>query len=196
MNTVILYYSGYGHTRMVAEHIKKGIKKHGHQVHLLSTADVHDQMQLLDEADTIVFGSPTYFGDVAAGFRQFMESTGRIWYNQQWQNKFAAGFTNSSTQSGDKLHTLMSIFLFASQHSMIWIPLGIMPKHDASGHQLGEPNGLGSYMGLMTVSGNDANGFSAPSDLHTAEAFGARIAALTDQLKNKTSLTTLNPVNQ
>lgn len=190
MKIVILYYSGFGHTRMVAEHIKSGIEKHGQQVYLLSTADAKDHMQLLNEADTIVFGSPTYFGDVAAGFRQFMESTGRIWYNQQWKNKLAAGFTNSSTQSGDKLHALMSIFLFASQHSMTWIPLGIMPKHDASGNQLGEPNGLGSYMGLMTVSGNDTNGFSEPSDLQTAEAFGTRLAELTTQLRYNTTLLT------
>lgn len=189
MHIAIIYHSGSGHTQMVAEHIREGMLDTGVSATLISASDAAAKPDLLNDADTMVFGSPTYFGNVSAAFKQFMESTGSIWYHQRWKNKLAAGFTHSSTLSGDKFHTLNSLFLFAAQHGMLWIPLGIMPAHDQhTGLQLPEPNGLGSYMGLMTYSGNDAGGFNEPLDLQTAKAFGKRIAQLTQfhfkQIKN------------
>jgi multimeric flavodoxin WrbA len=180
MQVAIIYHSGFGHTLIVAEEIKKGILETGVNVTLVDAESAITNTELLNEVDTLVFGSPTYFGNVSAEFKKFMEATGTIWYKQLWRNKLAAGFTHSSTLSGDKFRTLNSLFLFAAQHSMLWIPLGIMPQHDKhTGLQLPEPNGLGSYMGLMTYSGNDAAGFNQPLDLKTAFAFGKRIGELT-----------------
>ncbi len=180
MQAAIIYHSGFGHTKIVAEQIEKGILTTGIHTILVDVESASNQLDVLNKSNTIVFGSPTYFGNVSAEFKKFMESTGSIWYNQLWKNKLAAGFTHSSTLSGDKFHTLNSLFLFAAQHSMLWIPLGIMPQHDkTTGLQLPEPNGIGSYTGLMTYSGNDVNGFNLPLDLNTAFAFGKRIGELT-----------------
>ena len=108
-----------------------------------------------------------------------MESTATIWFNQKWKGKLATGFTNSSTRNGDKLHTLNSLSLFAAQHGMMWIPLGIMPTYDENGKQNAEPNGMGSYLGLMTMSANSHKTFTPPEDLGSAELFGRRIAQVT-----------------
>jgi NAD(P)H dehydrogenase (quinone) len=89
---------------------------------------------------------------------------------------------------GDKLNSLISLSLFAAQHSMIWLPVGILPQYDEEGRQLDEPNGLASYLGLMTISNNSHKAFSAPHDLHTAELFGQRIGKSTIQLKSKNSI--------
>lgn len=180
MPVKIVYHSGYGHTEVVALEIRKGLADAGMPVSLVKAADAAKQPELLNDADTLVFGSPTYFGNVSAEFKLFMEATASIWYQQRWKNKLAAGFTHSSTLSGDKFHTLSSMALFAAQHSMLWMPLGILPAHDKqTGLQLAGPNGLGSYLGLMTYSGNDSGGFNSPLDLKTAYAFGQRIAELT-----------------
>lgn len=182
MKIVIIYHSGYGHTKIVAEHIQKGALREVEEVKLLSTLEAQDDFESLHEADTIVFGSPTYMGTVSADFKKFMEATGKFWYSQKWKDKFAAGFTNSSTLNGDKLNTLQQLALFAAQHSMLWISTGILPKFE-NDMQLEEPNGLGSYLGLMTLSDNSTKQVNPPKGIQTAELFGQRIAQITKQLK-------------
>jgi len=181
MKIAIVYHSGFGHTKMVAERIAKGAKNILPSVQLFSTEEAMTQSHKLLESDTIVFGSPTYFGNVSAEFKRFMESTGNIWAQQRWKNKMAAGFTNSSSTNGDKLSTLLSLSIFAAQHSMMWIPLGILPKYDDAGIQLPDHNGMASYLGLMTLSSN-AYQFKEPTELTTAELFGQRIAEVTKQV--------------
>lgn len=182
MIIVIIYHSGYGHTKIVAEHIQKGASKELEQVTLLSTLEAQDNFELLHQADTLVFGTPTYMGTISADFKKFMEATEKFWYSQKWKDKFAAGFTNSSTLNGDKLNTWQQLSLFASQHSMLWIPTGILPKFE-NDKQLEEPNGLASYLGLMTLSDNSTKNVNPPKGLETAELFGERIAQITKQFK-------------
>lgn len=183
MKIVIIYHSGYGHTKIVAEHIYKGASKELEEVVLLSTLQAQENFQLLHEADTLVFGCPTYMGTVSADFKKFMEATGKFWYTQNWKDKLAAGFTNSSTLNGDKLNTLQQLSLFASQHSMLWISTGILPKFE-NDQQLDEPNGLASYLGLMTLSDNSTKKVNQPKGLQTAILFGQRIAQITKQFKH------------
>lgn len=182
MKIVIIYHSGYGHTKIVAENILKGASRELEQVSLVSTLEAQDDFELLHQADTLVFGSPTYMGTVSAEFKKFMEATGKFWYSQKWKDKFAAGFTNSSTLNGDKLNTLQQLSLFASQHSMLWISTGILPKFE-NDKQMEEPNGLASYLGLMTLSDNSTKQVNLPKGLETAELFGQRIAQITKKLK-------------
>lgn len=182
MKVVIIYHSGYGHTKIVAEYIQKGASRALEHVNLLSTLEAQDNFELLHQADTLVFGSPTYMGTISADFKNFMESTGKFWYSQKWKDKFAAGFTNSSTLNGDKLNTLQQLSLFAAQHSMLWISTGILPKFE-NDKQLDAPNGLASYLGLMTLSDNATKEVNLPLGLETAELFGERIAQITKQFK-------------
>ena len=183
MKIAIVYHSGYGHTKIVAERISKGARQILDDVQLITSKEAIEHTHVLQEADTLVFGSPTYFANVSAEFKIFMESTGAIWAKQLWKNKLAAGFTNSSSRNGDKLNTLTNLSLFAAQHGMVWLPLGIMPQYDSTGNQLPEPNGMASYLGLMTLSNNSHDDFHEPADLHTAELFGQRLATVTLQLK-------------
>lgn len=180
MKIIIIYHSGYGHTKIVAEHIQKGASREIKEVTLLSTLEAHDNFDLLHQADTLIFGSPTYMGTISADFKKFMEATGKFWYTQKWKDKFAAGFTNSSTINGDKLNTLQQLSLFAAQHSMLWISTGILPQFEDN-KQLDKPNGLASYLGLMTLSDNATNKLIPPKGLETAELFGQRIAQITKQ---------------
>ncbi len=182
MKVVIIYHSGYGHTQTVARQIQSGAKTVLEHVTLLSTLEAVENISLLHEADTLVFGCPTYMGTVSAGFKQFMEATSKFWYAQTWKDKFAAGFTNSSTLNGDKLNTLQQLSLFAAQHSMLWISNGILPKFE-NNLSLPEPNGLASYLGLMTLSDNATKDITLLQGLETAELFGRRIATITKQFK-------------
>jgi NAD(P)H dehydrogenase (quinone) len=175
----IIYHSAAGHTRAVAEHMANSMRDERADVLLLSV-DKEDALEQLHKADTIVFGCPTYFGNESAAFKVFMERTAHFWYKQLWRDKLAAGFTNSSTMNGDKLHTLMSISLFAAQHGMVWISQGIVPRY-INDHQTDGQNRMGSFLGLMTQSDNSIKEVSPlhPGDSLTIELFARRIVDIT-----------------
>ena len=191
MKIAIAYHSGFGHTKLVAERIANSIRDEGPHALLYDVTSPKTDLVQLSDADTIVFGSPTYFGNVYAEFKTFMELTANIWYHQRWKDKFAAGFTNSSTRNGDKFNTLIGLLTFAAQHSMIWIPLGILPQHDEAGRQKQERNGMASYIGLMTMATNSHTDFLPPEDLMTADLFGKRLAAITIQNRKLQTTSTI-----
>jgi NAD(P)H dehydrogenase (quinone) len=184
MNIVIVYHSGYGHTKIVAEHIRKGAAPEAERVSIISTLEAQNNFEWLHAADAIVFGCPTYMGAVSAAFKKFMEATGKFSYEQSWKDKLAAGFTNSSTLIGDKTNTIQQLAAFAAQHGMLWVSTGVLSEFE-NDQQLEKPNGLGSYLGLMTVSDNAIDQVNPPKGLYSAELFGRRIALITKQIKCK-----------
>lgn len=173
----IVYHSPYGHTAKVASYIAQGAEQTGIQVHLMSIETV--DWELLDQAEAIIFGCPTYMGSAPADFKAFMDASSKRWFNRSWQGKLAAGFTNSGGLSGDKLMVLQQINLFAMQHGMLWAGLPLMP----TGSSPQDLNRLSSCLGLMTQSENASVEITPPQgDLDTALWFGEYIAQLTQRL--------------
>ncbi len=189
----IVFHSDYGHTEQVAKRLYEELQSDQAEVHLIPVCDAESALDQLHQSDTIIFGSPTHFGGVSAAFKKFMEQTGSFWYKQLWKDKLAAGFTNSSTLSGDKLNTLISISLFAAQHSMHWINLGIMPRF-INDEQTDGQNRISAYIGLMTQSDNSIKEVSPihSGDLVTIQLFAHRILQVTIQLKYKQTLKNKN----
>lgn len=176
----IVYHSRAGHTERLARLLAREMTTDRSEAQLVSVAEAQAHPDLLHNADTIVFGSPTYFGNVSAEFKQFMESTGEFWYKQPWKDKLAAGFTLSSTINGDKLNTLEAMMLFACQHSMNWISLGVLPRFLHNEQTEGQ-NRLASYIGLMEQCDNGEKVINNqhPGDVLTAELFARRIVQVT-----------------
>jgi len=122
-NVVVVYHSGYGHTRVMAQAVAQGVERHlGSTCQLIPVEEVEDHWDRLHRADAIIFGAPTYMGSASAPFKAFMEATAAFYLAQPWRDKLAAGFTNSGSLCGDKLNTLLQLAVFAAQHSMIWVP--------------------------------------------------------------------------
>jgi NAD(P)H dehydrogenase (quinone) len=185
----IVYHSGYGHTTNQAEAVAAGIRGlPGIDLAVLAISaegELTDaDWERLDASDTIVFGSPTYMGMASWQFKRFADASSKRWFSQAWKDKLAAGFTNSASMNGDKHSTLHYFITLAMQHGMLWASTGLMPANtkDASRDDV---NYLGSYAGLMAQSPADAGTDEAPpkGDLATAEAFGRRIAELTQTLR-------------
>ncbi len=177
---VIVYHSGFGHTKVLAEAVEKGATGENVHVQLLSVEEVENHWDDLDRADAIVFGSPTYMGSVSGPFKQFMDSTSTRWMEGRWQDKLAAGFTNSASQSGDKLNTLVQMAVFAAQHGMVWISLGLKPGNNSSQGSPEDLNRIGSSLGVMAQSNADQGPELVPpeSDRKTGEYLGRRVAEL------------------
>jgi multimeric flavodoxin WrbA len=172
---VIVYHSGYGHTKKVAEAVAEGSGG------TLLAIDAEGNLpeggwDQLAAAKAIVFGSPTYMGSVSWQFKKFADASSKPWYTQVWKNKLAAGFTNSATLNGDKLSTLHYLFTLSQQHSMLWVGTGLMPANSKAATR-NDINNVGSFSGLMTVSPSDASPDEMiPGDIATAKKFGERVA--------------------
>lgn len=181
----VLYHSNGGHTKQLAAFLAEQLKTDHTLVQLLSTEEAVENFEPLHQSDTIVMGCPTYFGNVSAAFKTFMERTGSFWFRQLWKNKLAAAFTISSTTGGDKLNTLQALHIFASQHSMNWIPLGVLPRF-INDEQTDGQNRLAGYIGLMAQCDNGQNVVHPlhPGDQLTAELFAQRIVEVTLRFRN------------
>ena len=175
----IVYHSGYGHTAAQAAAVASGARAlPGTAVELIRVEDVDKHWPALAAADAIVFGAPTYMGSASAPFKAFMDASSKAWAAGNWKDKIAAGFTNSASQSGDKLNTLQQLSIFAMQHGMVWVGLGLMPGNNSSKGSVDDLNRLGAFLGAMAQSNADQGPEHGPSkaDLRTAEHLGRRVA--------------------
>jgi NAD(P)H dehydrogenase (quinone) len=200
MSTIaIVYFSGGGHTHLMAEAIAVGVNTAGHSPDLLRiTGEQIEQgrwqddrfMARLANADAIVFGSPTYMGGVAAQFKAFIDAASSAWFVQQWKDKIAAGFTHSSSPSGDKQGTLLYLAIHAAQHGMVWVGATDMPSQYQG--KTDGINRLGSFLGVMGQSTMTMDGSPAAlesGDRLTAELFGQRIAVAVERWAIDTTVT-------
>lgn len=187
---VIVYHSGYGHTKLQAEAVHRGAAGVSAIEAVLLTADeASEQLDALDQADAIILGCPTYMGSISANMKQFIEVAAKKWFTQAWKDKIAGAFTNSSSFSGDKVNTLVGLMINAMQHSMIYVGTGMMPaaSDPDSMNQIEGPgpevtNRVGSFIGPMASSFQvDPPGAPSKGDLATAEAYGKRVAEITLQ---------------
>jgi len=171
---VIVYHSGYGHTKKVAEAVAEGSGG------ALLAIDAEGNLpaggwETLAAADAIVFGSPTYMGSVSWQFKKFADASSKPWFVKAWRNKLAAGFTNSATLNGDKLSTLQYLMTLSQQHGMFWVGTGMHPSN-AKADTRDSLNNLGGYSGLITATPSDASvDEMVPGDLAFAKAFGERV---------------------
>ncbi|MFD1306068.1 flavodoxin family protein [Streptomyces kaempferi] len=174
----IAYHSGYGHTAVLAEAVHSGAAEAGAEVHLIKVDGITDaEWERLDASDAIVFGSPTYMGTASGAFHVFAEASSKRWFGQDWQDKLAAGFTNSGSKSGDKLHTLQFFQILAAQHGMNWINLGLHPGWNSSSASEHDLNRLGVFAGAGAQTNIDEGPETVHmADMATAEHLGRRVA--------------------
>jgi multimeric flavodoxin WrbA len=178
---VIVFHSGYGHTKRMAEAVAAGAGG------TLLPIDAEGNLpeggwEQLAAADAIMMGSPTYMGSVSWQFKKFADASSKAWFTQAWKDKLFAGFTNSASMNGDKLSTLHYLFTLAMQHSGVWVGTGMMPSNSkAAGRN--DLNYVASFAGAMAQTPSDASVEEMlPGDLETARQFGARVAATSQRL--------------
>lgn len=178
----IVYHSGYGHTAVLADKVAQGVRDAGAEPILLHieslTQDLAPLVDAASEADAIVFGAPTYMGDVSAPFKAFADASSKAFFTGAWKDKLAAGFTNSHSFAGDKLHALNSLAILAAQHGMNWINLGI-PSPAVTAAERGPEtlNRVGSFIGLAAQSDNASPEITPPAgDRESARLLGERVA--------------------
>jgi len=174
LKTAVVYHSGYGHTQRVAQTVAEGAAAD------LITIDADGNISaadwdILNAADAIIFGSPTYMGVVSWQFKKFADATSKQWMSGAWRDKVAGGFTISSNLSGDKLSTIQYFMTLSMQLGMVWV--GQAEPNNGSVNRLGSSSGLMAQVGPTSPAAEIPQG-----DLDTAKIYGQRVAQIAAKL--------------
>ncbi|WP_445116343.1 flavodoxin family protein [Acinetobacter sp. WZC-1] len=179
-NIAVVYFSGYGHTKVVAETFAGEIQ--ATLIEINQDGEINEQdWQALNSASGIVFGAPTYMGGVPWQFKKFADASSKIWFTHGWKDKVFAGFTNSASLNGDKQVTLISLQTLAAQHGGIWVSLGLLPANTKAATR-NDINSLGGSVGLLVQSPSDAGVDEIPAgDLETTKLYAKRVQSIVDK---------------
>jgi NAD(P)H dehydrogenase (quinone) len=199
MKILIVYYSMYGHTFQLAQAIERGIKSvqgaepvlrrvEEFEAVLKATATnegtnkVREQQKNipvatlddLRQADAVIFGSPTRYGNMAAQLKQFIDSTASLWLKGELEGKPGAVFTSTASTHGGQETTLISMMIPLLHLGMLIV--GLPYSHPAMIHTEGRG---GTPYGPTTIAGARGELQPDPKDLQLAEALGKRVAEIT-----------------
>lgn len=140
----------------------------------------------LREADGVIFGSPTRYGNMTAQMKQFIDTTGSLWMTGELEDKVTGVFTSTATIHGGQESTILTSLVPLLHLGMIFIgtPYGQNPQIMVTDGIGGSPYGPG------TLAGPDGSRQPVESELQTARNLGsraARVSALTRVLRQPQS---------
>jgi len=136
------------------------------------------KVEQLPEADALIFGTPTRFGNMCAQMRNFLDQTGGIWAKGALIGKVGSVFTSTATQHGGQETTLVSFHTTLLHHGMILVGVpfsetGLMNITEISG---------GSPYGATTIAGPDGSRQPSENELAIARFQGKHVAEITRRL--------------
>ncbi len=201
MKILIVFYSAYGHIYKMAEAVAQGAKEvQGTEVMLrrvpetlsddllkkIGAFDVQKAfahvpvcaVEELAEADAIIFGAPTRFGNMCGQMRQFLDGTGGLWAKGALVGKVGSVFTSSGTQHGGQESTILSFHTTLLHHGMIIVGL---PYTFSEQTQTDFVAGCSPY-GASTIAGNTGGRTPNEPELVGARFQGRHVAAITAKL--------------
>jgi NAD(P)H dehydrogenase (quinone) len=201
MKTLILFYSLYGHIKAMAEAVADGAREvEGAEVILRRVPETLSEeilekmgalevqksfedipvvkLEELKEADAIIFGTPTRFGNMCGQMRQFLDSTGGLWAEGALIGKVGSVFTSSATQHGGQESTILSFHTTLLHHGMIVVGL---PYSFEGQEGIDEMSGCSPY-GSSTITGSDGSRMPSENELAGARFQGKHVATIASKL--------------
>ena len=132
----------------------------------------------LAEADAIIFGTPTRFGNMCSQMRNFLDKTGSLWTNGGLIGKVGSVFTSAASQHGGHETTITSFHTSLLHHDMIIVGV---PYSEQGLLKMDEITG-GTPYGATTIT--DADGTRQPSanELAIARFQGRHVADITNRV--------------
>ena len=199
---LIVHYSMYGHVYQMAEAIAAGVREVAgceavvKRVPETLPAEVLGLMGALEaqqgmahipvatvndlaEADAIIFGTPTRFGNMCGQMRQFLDATGGLWMKGALVGKVGSVFTCSATQHGGQESTILSFHITLLHHGMVVVGL---PYAFAGQMGVTEITGCSPY-GASTIAGGQGERLPSANELAGARYQGAHVARIALKLQ-------------
>jgi NAD(P)H:quinone oxidoreductase type IV len=196
----VIFYSMYGHVYKMAEAVVAGARDAGAQVQLYQVAELVPDETLermgakaarqvfahiplakpeqMTEADAIIFGTPTRFGNMCAQMRNFLDQTGQLWLKGALVGKVGSVFTSTATQHGGQETTLTSFHSTLLHHGMIIVGVpytesGLMYMDDITG---------GTPYGASTLAKGDGSRQPSENELKIARFQGRHVSEVAAKL--------------
>ena len=201
----VIFYSMYGHVYQMAEAVAQGARETSVvEVELYQTPElVPDaileksgakaaraafahipvaKVEHLPDADAIIFGTPTRFGNMCAQMRNFLDQCGGLWVQGRLEQKIASVFASTGTQHGGQETTITSFHNTLFHLGMIVVGL---PYSEPRLTNMSEISG-GTPYGATTLAGSD--GHSRPvseNELAIARSQGRHVAQIAKRFKGE-----------
>jgi len=198
----VVFYSMYSHVYKMAEAIAAGAREVKDvevtllQVPELTPADVLEKsgaaaarktfarvpfatVDGLADADAILFGTPTRFGNMAAQMRNFLDQTGGLWMKGALVGKVGSVFTSTASQHGGQETTITSFHSTLLHQGMIVVGV---PYSEQRLLGVKELSG-GTPYGASTITGGDGSRQPSENELAIARFQGRHVATIAAQLK-------------
>jgi len=198
----VIFYSMYGHVYQLAEAVAEGAGQVPEvQVNLFRVAElVPDEILIksgakqaqkvfehipiatvaqLAEADAILFGTPTRFGNMCAQMRNFLDQTGDVWMKGELIGKIGSVFSSTASQHGGQETTITSFHTTLLHHGMIIVGV---PYSAPELLVMQEVTG-GTPYGATTVTGADGKRQPSENELKIARFQGKHVAEVARMLK-------------
>ncbi len=184
---LVLYYSRYGATKEMAQHVARGAEEAGLEARLRTVPRVSSICEATEDSipdsgapyasqddlrhcRALALGSPTRFGNMAAPMKYFLDGTSAQWLAGSLVGKPAGVFTSTSSLHGGQESTLISMMLPLLHHGMLVMGLpysetGLL--HTEAG---------GTPYGPSHVAGTDNNRPLTEIERQLCHALGRRLA--------------------
>ena len=198
----VVFYSMYAHVYQLAEAIAEGAKDSDQtevslfQVQELMSDEIIDKSgakeakksfshipiispDQLEEADAIIFGTPTRFGNMAAQMRNFLDQTGGLWMKGGLIGKVGSVFTSTGTQHGGQETTITSFHTTLLHHGMVIVGV---PYSEQRLMNMDEITG-GTPYGASTLAGADGSRQPSENEVAIARFQGRHVAEVAQNLK-------------
>lgn len=199
---LIVYYSMYGHVYKMAEAVAEGVREVAgceaviKRVPETLSNEVLGMMGALEaqkamahvpvatvndlaDADAVIFGTPTRFGNMCGQMRQYLDATGQLWMKGALIGKPGSVFAGSATQHGGQESTILSFHTTLLHQGMVVIGL---PYSFAGQMSISEITG-GSPYGATTIAGGKGERMPSDNELAGARYQGAHVARIALKLK-------------
>ena len=201
MKVLVVYYSMYGHVYKLAEAAAEGTRSVANVEAILRRVpetlpeDVLEKMGAVEaqkqqadvpvctidelgEADAIIFGTPTRFGNMCGQMRQFLDATGQLWMTGALTGKVGSVITSSNTQHGGQESTILSFHITLLHHGMVVVGL---PYAFQGQMTMDEISGCSPY-GASTIAGGDGSRLPSENELAGARYQGEHVAKIAKKL--------------
>jgi NAD(P)H dehydrogenase (quinone) len=199
----IIFYSMYGHVYQMAEAVAKGARRcQDAQVDLfqvpelvpkdvleksgaLKAKETFDHiptatLDQLEEADALIFGTPTRFGNMCSQMRNFLDQTSGLWLKGALVDKVGSVFTSTASQHGGQETTITSFHTTLMHHGMIIVGV---PYTEQRLLNMDEITG-GTPYGASTLADGDGSRQPSENELAIAQVQGLRVAEIAAKLKS------------
>lgn len=197
MNVQVIFYSMYGHVWQMAEAVAAGAgEMPDTKVSLWQVPELMPEAALeasgakdararfahipvaqpaqLEEADVILFGTPTRYGMMAAQMKNFIDQTGSLWARGAFIGKLSGVFGSTAGQHSGQESTLLSF------HTVLlglgFVVAGVPPS--APGLHVPDALTGGTPYGATTIAGPDGSRQPSAIELATARLQGRHAATL------------------